>query len=477
MMPMTPRRTSLLAACDSSKLFDFKAWPRQRELLAAVDAGPRIHVWALGRRSGKTTLAALVCLHACLLRPDLDEFMRTGERRYAVAVATNLRQARLLIHAALSIVERSPLLAGFIEAATEDEIRFTNGTALAAFPCSSRGGRGWPICALVMDEAAHFLTDTEGPQVAERVWNALVPSTAQFGVGARLILSSTPYGRDGLFAETWHRADSGELPDARAIQLPTAAVNPTVDQEVLERERVRDPDSFEAEYEAKFLGAGAAYLDMARVEETIADRGPLAPDAADGWVAGLDPAFTSDPFGLVLLGRDRHHHERLVLGIARSWAPRKGESFEERRLTEDEILAEVGAVCRQYNAAVVTDQYAASAVTDRLGRMGLHVTTVPMTGPSKTAAFGELRAKLYTGELELYSHPDLLDELRRLRTKFTPGGASVINPRVGGSHGDIAQALALAVYHADDHRYKPAGALMRPPGGGLANSYSDSKYG
>jgi hypothetical protein len=28
--------------------------------------------WALGRRSGKTTMAALVALHDCLLRPELD---------------------------------------------------------------------------------------------------------------------------------------------------------------------------------------------------------------------------------------------------------------------------------------------------------------------------------------------------------------------------------------------------------------------
>jgi hypothetical protein len=79
-------------------------------------------VWALGRRSGKTTLAALVGLCERLLRPELARHVRPGERRHAVAVATNLRQARLFGRTALSIVERSPLLSRLIESETEDEL-------------------------------------------------------------------------------------------------------------------------------------------------------------------------------------------------------------------------------------------------------------------------------------------------------------------------------------------------------------------
>jgi hypothetical protein len=36
-------------------------------------------------------------------------------------------------------------------------------------------------------------------------------------------------------------------------------------------------------------------------------------------------------------------------------------------------------------------------------------------------------------------------ELRRLRARHAAGQSSLVNPRVGGSHGDLAQALALAV--------------------------------
>jgi hypothetical protein len=442
---------SLLAACHDRALLDFPLWPRQRDLLAAVERGPRLHVWALGRRSGKTTLAAVVGLWDCLLRPDLDALVRPGERRHAVAVSTNLRQARLFVRAALSIVERSPLLAEMIEGVSEDEITFANRTALSAFPCTSRGARGWPITTLLMDEAAFFLSETEGPQVAERVFASLAPSTAQFGDAARIIVSSTPFGQDGFFAGIYQRAVAGELEDAAAHHGTTAEMNASIEPIFLAREQARDPETFRSEYEAEFVGGGAAFLDPDRIDEAVADRGELLPGQGLAWVAGLDPAFSSDPFGLALVARDRHDPQRLVLGLAQAWKPsrRRPGSFEERREIEDAVLVEVAETCRLYNARVVTDQYAAPAIVHRLRRAGLSVKTEPMTATTKTAAFGELRARLNTGTLELYEAPTLVAELRRLRTRYSAGSASVVNPRVGGSHGDMAQALALAVWAHD----------------------------
>jgi hypothetical protein len=441
-------RVGLIQACDDKRLFDFPLWPKQRELLEAVEAGHRMHVWALGRRSGKTTLAALVGLHACLFRPQVAARVRPGELFYAVAVATNLRQARLFVSAARSIVERSGLLPGLVESSSEDEIVFSTGGVLTAFPCSSRGGRGWPIAALLMDEAAFFQSETEGPQVAERVFEALVPSTAQFGSAARIILASTPYGTEGLFATTWQQAANGELEDAVAQRATTREVNPTIEESFFQAEEARDPESFRSEYGAEFVGSGGAFLDPEVVEQAVADRHELLPEHASGWVAGLDPAFASDPFGLALVGRGGG---RLVLGRVQAWQPvrrwfRKADSFEERREVEDELLFEVAGVCKQYRARVVTDQYAAPQVVARLRGLGLTVTAIPTTATSKTQAFQELRARLNMAELELYRDKQLLAELGRLRTRYTAGSSLVVNPRVGGSHGDLAQALALAVY-------------------------------
>jgi hypothetical protein len=450
----------LLAACVDPALLRLDPWPVQRRLLAAVEAGPRVHVWALGRRSGKTTAAAVALVWDALLRPGLDRLVRPGERRYAVGVATSLRQARLLVSAARSLVEHSPLLAPLVESSTEDELAFVNGATIAAFPCTSRGGRGWPISLLVLDELAHFV-DTEGNSAAETVWRALTPSVAQFGAQARVIASSTPWGQDGLFATLYAQASSGELVDAAAQHATTREANPTISAEVLAAEEARDPDGFRSEYGAEFVGGGASFLDPERIAAAVTLPGELAPEQAAGWVAGLDPSFARDPFGLALVGRDPGDRDRLLAGRVQAWQPRRirgaGGAFEQRREVEDTLLAEVAAVCRRYGARVVTDQYAAPAVVERLRRAGLRVRTVAMTAASKTEAFAELRARLNAGSLGLYEQPELLAELRRLRTRYTAGAASVVNPRVGGSHGDMAQALALAVFeHGSGGGPRPA---------------------
>ena len=126
-------------------------------------------------------------------------------------------------------------------------------------------------------------------------------------------------------------------------------------------------------------------------------------------------------------------------------------------------MAEVIAVCRRYRAAAVTDQYASRAVVDRLMGAGIPVTVNAMTATSKTAAFAELRTRAYAGTLELYPDPALMAELRRLRSRFTAGRSTVVNPRVGGSTG-IAPSPALAVMAQAQH----GGISGYVPGGGTA---------
>ncbi len=167
----------LLAACDDAALLGFDLWPRQRR--AVGGGGGRAAGARCGRSvvvPGKSTMAALLALHSCLFRPDFDAMVRDGELRYAVAVATNLQQAQLIVRAAESIVERSPLLAPLVRRPTADGIEFLlpcggAGRRCARFRATVAAGVGWPISCLMLDEAAHFLSDTEGDATAERVWS------------------------------------------------------------------------------------------------------------------------------------------------------------------------------------------------------------------------------------------------------------------------------------------------------------------
>jgi hypothetical protein len=50
---------------------------------------------------------------------------------------------------------------------------------------------------------------------------------------------------------------------------------------------------------------------------------------------------------------------------------------------------------------------------------------------------------LYANGIDLPNDPELLADLRRLRTKISAGSSQVIVPRVGRSDGDRGQALAI----------------------------------
>lgn len=459
-----PAIVGLIQACDDPDLFNFPLWPRQRKVLEGVERGHRLHAWCLGRRSGKSTMGALVLLHNLLLSPDLDTLVRPGERRYAVAVATNHAQARLIVQAATSIVEGSPLLSQMVERATEDEISFTNSTALRAFPCSSRGGRGWPISALLFDEAAHFV-DAEGYQAADRVWQGLSPSAAQFGAGAKLIVSSTPWGTTGFFADVFSRAESGEIEGATAIHATTEQMNPDIEAGYLAAEQARDPDAFRAEFLAEFTGSGDAFLDFSLFD--LADPGDLLPEDGAGWVAGLDPSFSSDPCGIAIVGRAIGEPRQLVVATTRGLKPsrRKAASFEEVASAQEEMMTSILDLLEPFDVTEAwTDQYSSRQVTDRLARGGVFCRTLPMSAQTKTAIFAELRSRLYAGSIRVPANPDLVAEMRRLRTKFAAGSASVITPRAGGSHCDQVQALALVAYAL---RSSGAGDGRLATGGGV----------
>jgi hypothetical protein len=449
---MADERGPIIQACDDERLLGLKLWPKQRELLGTVDKGPILHVWCIGRDSGKSTAMAAAGVVDCLVKDkQLRKYLRPNEKRFVMAVAPTLDQARIVVQKARELVEDSPLFSKMIVSQSADEILFSNNSVFRGIACSSRTGRGWRVSTLIFDEFAHFLTETDGPQVADKVFNALMPSTFRFRDDARIIVSSTPWGEDNLFAILFHKAQTGELTDAVAFHATTREANPDISDERLANEEIRDPDSFKSEYLAQFEGSGAAFLDGEKIDDAVVERDFIPPEMGTNWIAGLDPAFSSDPFGLALVGRDLKDPTRLTLGLVKSWKPSKQKpgSFEERRELEDTVLSEVARVCLAYNARIVTDQYQAAAVTDFLRKRGLGVSTIPMTSQTKTATFTALRARLNLRGIELYADHELVRELKRLRSKYRSGAASVENPRIGGSHGDKAQALALATYEHD----------------------------
>ena len=444
---------SLVEACEDRELLGLvELWPLQRCMAQALDDGAGVLVAALGRRGGKTVAAAAVLVHDALLRPELDEFVRPGEVRYAVVVATRAAQAQAVVAIAKAMVERSPVLSAYLVAATADELIFERPggrrSAILALPCSSRGGRGLATPTLVFDEFAHFLSDTDGPATADRVFASLVPGMAQFGDLARVVIISTPLGDDNAFARLHRDALAGEIPRAVALQATSLEANPTLSAAYVEAQRrVLSPAEFAAEFEASFEAVSGGFLDLNRIalwtsEPCLLDDGRQTPGRIDDAIVGLDPG-QRDGFGLAVVGHATDAPARLRVAFTAKLDAR----------SINAAVDETARVAHRFSAPVVTDQYAGSMVVERLQARGVRATVRPWaasTGPVSTGKYEahvDLRSRLYDGTLELLDDPELRAELAGLQLRASGGAWRVTSPRRAGSHGDLASALALAVAH------------------------------
>jgi hypothetical protein len=429
----------------------------------------RTAVIAVGRQSGKSSIAAVAAVWDATCRPELDLMMTSGRTRYALVACPGEAQAREVIELCESAIEASPVLRPLatvkadridfrLERERADGTRFEARTAIRALPANSRTIRGMSASLIVLDELAHF-SDSAGPASDERMWAALLPATRVFASAAHVVACSTPAGLSGKFWELFQAASGSSLQSAVAIRMATAAVVPNLDLTWLEGQRLELGEAlYEQEYCAEFVSGAGAFFDLSGIEF---EPGPAPPEAASSWVAGLDPAFHQDRFGVALVGRD--NDGALVVGRVEAIEPgRRLGSLDARRGREDRTLARAWEIIEPYRARIVTDQHQADGISSYFGRLGRSVTVRNLTSPLQTEAFVSMRARLMDGSLRLWEHPSLIEDLRRVRARDSE---SIVLPRYAGGHCDAASALALAVYeqrHSGIARvYVPQGYLPR----------------
>lgn len=481
----TAKSVGLLDAVSDERLLAFRPHPAQALLLLRIEECQLV-VAAAGRRFGKTRAAAAGALWNLLLQPELDALVSPGESRYAVSIANSQAQARIFVEQAASIAKASPTLRRELVDEQLDRLVFRGGHVLAAFPCSSKSGRGWPISYLVLDEFAHhFELEEGGPATAPRVWAAMTPSVAQFGEGGRIVVLSTPAGDAGLFARLHHQAASGELPQAVAFRAPTSA-NPAVDRQWLaQQEAALGPDDFKREYGAEFIAGGAGFFDPEAVRACVASWREADPyHAATDWTAGFDAGFERDPSALAIVGRDRADAGRLVVGYTQRWIPPRRTSSKTRSETTAHmatVFDQVAGACRSYGVSrLVPDSHLGATVRDELRRRGVNVNEGRIVaGPERLLAWRNLRARVNLGRIVLPDDRQLVTELLRIRT--TADGGSIVKPRVGDSHGDLADATVAAVASLDRSGASSGAALastagIDDPGLGEVWPESDIRY-
>ena len=170
-------RVTILDAVDDANLFapwfrEPATWAAWRAFLAALFAlkmssgqlaiyqhctgrsapptQPATEAWLVcGRRAGKSFILALCAVFlGCFF--DYRRHLAPGERGTVLIIATNSKQARVILRYIRALLTHIPMLAKLIERETADAFDLSNSVTIEVHPASAKTTRGYAVVAALL---------------------------------------------------------------------------------------------------------------------------------------------------------------------------------------------------------------------------------------------------------------------------------------------------------------------------------------
>jgi hypothetical protein len=398
----------------------------------------------IGRRGGKTRIAALTALYLAI-RFDTSK-LAPGERAVIPVIAADRRQARQVLGYLNGLFDLPEFLPYWYRSLKE-AIELQNGVAIEVHTASYRTVRGYTAIGVVCDEIAFWRTDDGAANPDAEVLQALRPAMATVPGGLLLALSS-PYATRGELYRAVERSFGRD--DARVLVWngSTEAMNPSVPRDIIVRAFEDDPVAAASEYgqngRVQFRRDVEAFLDPEALRAVIfPDRRELPPLSGVRYVAFVDPSGGSqDSFTMAVA------HAEGDLAVL--------DALRERRppFSPDSVVEEYADLLRTFGLSSVTgDRYAGEWPRERFRKYGI---TYEPSERSKSDIYRELVAPINAGRVALLDLPILKAQLLGLERRVARGGKDSIDHQPGG-HDDVANAAAGALVLAlpsetDRHR-------------------------
>jgi hypothetical protein len=393
-----------------------------------------------GRRSGKSSriAAAIGVFEGCIAKHDLA----LGETGVVLIVAPTEKQGRVTFKLIEARITNSPTLRRLVKkvrsSPSESEIELTNGRTISVQAANSKHLRSASLICVILEEGCFFRDSDTGAYNLDEILKSVRPGTLTMP-GSKVIRVSSPWSKDGVMWNDWRLRN--ERPDTLCWKAPSWVMNPGLPADELARERERDESYFLREYGCEFLDSAQALLPPEQVERCVSRNAwsERAPQSGVNYVGSLDAAFRSDAFAHAIAHVDG---ERVVVDLARSWKPRRGQPIQFLP-----VLEEIVNIMKNYRAYdLYGDQVAAEPIKQFVAQHGITFEQTTTLGRKASAIFATLRAKCMAGQLELPNDPELISQLKRLEVVVGPGGSERVEAATG--HDDKAIAVALAVHQA-----------------------------
>ena len=406
-------------------------------------AAPVRELWLLlGRRSGKSIIAALLAVYATTCRRYT---LAPGEVGTYMVIAADRKQARVIKRYVSGLLNAHPSLAALIEKETAESITLTTGLVIEIHTCSFRSLRGYTCIGAACDEVAFWSTeDSANPDkevlVALRAAMASVPD-------AMLVGLTSVYARRG---EVWRIFErhfgNNDAADVLVVNGPTQVMNPTISADVIARAYDDDPQAAAAEYGAEFRRDVEAFLPPDALDVVrMPGRLELPYQAAHAYVGFLDPAGGTGADSMTLAVAHAENG-RAVLDVVREARP---------PFSPEQTVKEFAETFRAFGLHEATsDRYAGTWPTEAFRKVGI---TVKASERTRSEIYLAALPMVMSRHVELLDNDRLLRQLTSLeRRKGRQGRDSVDAPP--RQHEDLANsacgALVLAGLQRTGTRYR-----------------------
>jgi hypothetical protein len=405
-------------------------------------------VYSAGKKSGKTTFAALHVLTTVLLFG--------GRHPEAICAANDLEQSVGRVFEAIrKIVECSPLLKREAKVTAEKIVFPAISATITAIPSDFAGAAGGNPTISSFDELWAVRAER-----SRRLWDELVPPPTR-KIALRLTTTYAGFeGESTLLEELLKRGTAQPLVgkdlhagDGILCFLTHEPIAPWQTQSWLGqmRQQLR-ANAFIRMIENRFVTTESTFCDMDWYDRCVDPT--LRPELMGGammpvWI-GVDASVKHDSSAVVAVTfDDKTKKIRLVNHRVFQPTPDKPLDF------EGTIENTVREFARRFSVrSVHYDPYQMAAVAQRLQASGIRMREYPQSVPNLTAMGSNLYELIKSGGLAVYPDDALRLAVSRTIALETPRGIRLAKEKT--SHKiDVVIALAMASLHAVEQATRP----------------------
>ena len=247
----------------------FKFYPYQKRVLGDLLSTNK-NIILQPRQSGKTVLIVAYCLWLTIFNDDFSIGVAAHKGSGAKEIISRLKYAyESLPH------WMKPAVSSY----NVHDVEFDNGSSIVSQTTTENTFRGLSFSFLYLDEFAFVK-----PLIASEFWTSILPSLTAGGVNAgRMIITSTPNGSEGKFAELWVEAERGangfQSIKVRNEEIPFREKDSGFKEEML---KTMSKSKYLQEYDCAF----------------ISDKGTLIQSSVLESLVPLEPIIDEDSFKL-----------------------------------------------------------------------------------------------------------------------------------------------------------------------------------